>query len=306
MKGIIKYIQGRTGNPAKGWRIVLALTGLLLLTGSAVWAQPEAGPTSVSIGEEFVQELRTMLVMLGIIIFLVVNILILMTVKDAKHLSLKYILGGFTGRNAEDPVMDHNYDGIMELDNPVPAWLRLIMYGGVAFAFIYIIHFHILGTGPLQEEEYQIEMAEAEIKYKSVELPDDMIKLVTDQGRLARARTIFKENCATCHTENLGGDTGPNLTDEYWLHGGTVLDLYTTITNGVEGKAMISWKSRISSSERLELASYILSMQGTNPPNPRAPEGTKMGDAPADAPPSDSTQVDSLPAADSLPAGDSL
>lgn len=288
-------MKGRACRITQGWKRALSLIGLVLVSSTAIWAE-DGGVSSVAIGEDFLKELRIMLIMLGIIIFLVVNILVLMTVKDAKYLSLKYILGGFIGKNAEDKATDHEYDGIVELDNPVPAWLRLMMYGGVAFSFIYIIHYHVLGTGALQDEEYQIEMAEAEIKYKSVELPDDQIRMVTDAGRLSRAQSIFNENCATCHREDLGGDSGPNLTDAYWLHGGEILSVYQTITNGVEGKAMISWKSRISSSERLELASYILSLQGSNPTDPRDPEGSMAGEEA----PADSMQVDSLPA-DSVP-----
>jgi cytochrome c oxidase cbb3-type subunit 3 len=297
MKGILNNQKQKAFR--KRWRRGLAAMALLLTTGPAAWA---AGPgaTSVSLGEDFLRELQIMLIMLGVIIFLVVNILILMKVKDPKYLSIKYILGGFVGRNDEDVAMDHEYDGIVELDNPVPAWLRMIMYAGVAFGVIYVLHYHILGTGALQDEEYQIEMAEAELKYKSVELPDDQIRLVTDAGRLSRAQSIFNENCATCHREDLGGDSGPNLTDEFWVHGGEVLSVYHTITNGVEGKAMISWKSRISSSERLELASYILSLQGSMPADPRDPEGTVMGAELLVLIPGDSLQTDSL-GTDSIP-----
>lgn len=299
MKGIVNNKKGSFRRMAQGWKRAFSLMGLLLLAAATVRAR-EGGHTAVSIGEDFLWELKMILVMLGVIIFLVVNILVLMTVKDAKYLSLKYILGGFIGRNDADPVIDHDYDGIVELDNPVPAWLRLMMYGGVAFSIIYVVHYHVLGTGALQDEEYQIEMAEAELKYKSVELPDDQIRMVTDAGRLSRAQSIFNENCATCHREDLGGDSGPNLTDEYWIHGGEILKVYQTITKGVEGKAMISWKSRIPSSERLELASYILSMQGSNPANPRDPEGTRAGEASDTSGSSDSLTTDT-PEADSLP-----
>ena len=279
----------------KFWKTGL-LTATGLLASLAGYAQPyvEENPM-VEMDTSFQQQARVVLFLLVVIVFMTLLIVGMMASKNPNKFSIMWFLNSITGKGSPDPKMDHEYDGITELDNPMPAYLRLIFYGSIIFAVVYLFHYHVLGTGVLQTEEYLAEMEEAEKKYQGIELPDDQIILITDGARLEKARTIFNENCATCHSEDMGGISGPNLTDEYWLHGGTVKEVYSTITEGVPGKTMISWKKRISSTQRLELASYILSLQGTSPANPKAPEGTKMGEAPAQPVelPEDSTAVDS-------------
>lgn len=259
-----------------------------LTAGTAYGAEGDADPMA--------WRMNLLLWMMGGIALIVLYIAVLLSVKDPKVLSFKYFFEHITGRNAADPETDHEYDGIIELDNPVPAWLAGLFYATIIFAVVYVAHYHVLGTGPNQEEEYAIEQAEAFEKYKQVELPESQLVMVSDQGRLNRAMSTFKELCASCHGEQLAGLTGPNLTDPYWLHGGSIVDVYNTITNGVPGKTMISWKKQISSVERLELASYILSLQGSSPPDPKAPEGVLMG---TEVPDSAAVQ-DSLPSADTL------
>jgi cytochrome c oxidase cbb3-type subunit III len=233
----------------------------------------------VALNESFMLDVKILIYVLIFIALLVAYIALVLSVKDTKQLSLKHIWDGIAGRNAADTETDHDYDGIKELDNPMPAWLRLIFIGSIGFAVVYLIHFQFLKTGPSSKEEYELEMATAAETYKSVELPDDQLIQVSDGGRLASAEAIFVENCATCHRKDLGGESGPNLTDDHWLHGNTVKEIYHTITNGVPGKTMISWKDRIPSQERLALASYILSKQGSKPANPRAPEGVVAGES---------------------------
>lgn len=280
----------KTKYQSKSIRLKVLVPGIVLLLANAgLYA---ADKPAVRLEENFMMDIKILMYLLAFIALLVAYIAMVLSTKDASKLSFKYIWDGIVGRNSADPEMHHDYDGIRELDNPMPAWLRFIFIGSIIFAFIYMIHYHFLKTGPLSREEYEIEMATAAETYKAVELPDDQLMVVTDAGRLAAAEAVFVENCATCHRKDLGGESGPNLTDAYWLHGGSVKDLYHTITNGVPGKAMISWKDRISSQERLAIASYILSKQGSNPANPRAPEGVVGGaDAPAAAP--DSVAVDS-------------
>ncbi|MFM2376374.1 MAG: hypothetical protein RLZZ165_1471 [Bacteroidota bacterium] len=239
----------------------------------------------------FLRDIRILIYILILIALLVLYIAVVLSVKDVSRLSIRYIWEGIIGGNAADPDMGHDYDGIRELDNPMPAWLRFIFVGTIVFALGYLVHFHLLKTGPLSREEYDIEMATAAETYKSVELPDGQLTLVTDAGRLTAAKAVFVENCATCHRKDMGGESGPNLTDAYWLHGGSVKEIYHTITNGVPGKSMISWRDRIPSSERLAIASYILSLQGSNPASPRAPEGVLAGAGPAPAVP-DSAAAD--------------
>jgi cytochrome c oxidase cbb3-type subunit III len=277
----------------------LASGAVLMLTG--LWAHaanpPGVATPSVNLDSPVLLDLRIMVYVLAFIALLILYIAIVLSVKDPAQLSLKYIWDGIVGRNAADPETDHDYDGIKELDNPMPAWLRLIFIGSIAFAFVYMIYYHVTKIGPLSREEYDIEMAAAAETYKSVELPEDQLIQIMDGGRLTAAAAVFAENCATCHRTDLGGESGPNLTDEFWLHGGSVKEIYNTITNGVPGKTMISWKDRIPSQERLAIASYILSKQGSMPTNPRAPEGMKAGEESA---------VDSAPTAQDSVSGDTL
>ncbi len=253
---------------------ILSAGTLFLLTATALPAQES---TQIVLDDPFMRDIKILTWIMAVIAVLIAYIAIVMTVKDTKSLSITNIWDGIIGRNSPDPATDHEYDGIRELDNPMPAWLRLIFYGSIAFAFVYLIHYHVLETGALSHEEYEIEMALAAETYKSVELPEDQLIQITDLGRLSGAQSVFEENCATCHRTDMGGESGPNLTDEYWLHGGDVKAIYATITNGVPGKTMISWKDRIPSQQRLEIASYIMSKQGSKPANPKAPEGTIGG-----------------------------
>lgn len=188
-------------------------------------------------------------------------------------------------------MMDHKYDGIEELDNPIPAWLAAIFWGTVAFAPIYLLIFHVFEWAPLQEEEYTREMALAEMTYKDVELPDDAIVILNDELSIGHGQEIWMANCVACHGALGEGGIGPNMTDDYWVHGNTIKDIYRTVTNGVPEKGMISWSDQLSSKQRLEVASYITTLHGTNPPNPKDPEGTLMtGEEVMDSDiPSDST-----------------
>lgn len=264
-----------------------ALVLAVLVAGAASLqaAAPSQGPKVVNLDEKFLWELRIISFFLIAILLLLLNIFILLKVKDPSTLTLKYILGHFVGKDSPDPVMHHTYDGIQELDNPMPAWLRWTFYGSIVFAFVYLLHYQFLRTGPSSRQEYEIEMAAAAEQFKDVELPDDAIIAITDPGRLQFAAGVFKENCATCHGDKLQGLTGPNLTDAYWLHGGDIKEVYHTITEGVPGKTMISWKRLLPSQDRLALASYVLSLQGSNPAGAKDPEGVPAGQggAPADS-----------------------
>jgi cytochrome c oxidase cbb3-type subunit III len=254
--------------------------GFLIILSPSVHA---AENQTVQLTEGFQRDVKILVYVLVLIAVLIGYIAIVLSAKDVKTLSFKHMWDGIIGRNSPDPEMHHEYDGIRELDNPMPAWLKFIFIGTIIFSGIYLAHYHFFGTGALSKEEYEIEMAAAAETYKSVELPDDQLIAVTDGGRLTAAAAVFVENCATCHRKDLGGESGPNLTDQFWLHGGTVKDIYHTITNGVPGKTMISWKDRIPSQERLAIASFILSKQGSNPANPRASEGVIAGGSEAAA-----------------------
>ena len=178
-------------------------------------------------------------------------------------------------------VENHNFDGIRELANRPPYWLSFIFIISVIFAFIYLARYHIFKTGDLQEAEYLKEMAkyapaqEEASDLEALRPGEAAAPLVafTDNESLEAGKQIFTTNCVVCHLAEGQGLVGPNLTDQYWIHGGSYSDIVNTITEGVPVKGMISWKTQISKQQILEVASYILTLQGTNPPNPKAPEG---------------------------------
>ncbi|MEM6524491.1 MAG: cbb3-type cytochrome c oxidase N-terminal domain-containing protein [Bacteroidota bacterium] len=179
-----------------------------------------------------------------------------------------------------DIVLDHNYDGIRELDNHLPPWWKWLFYITIIFAVFYLGAYHVFDSLPLQEEEYmaQIEEAEAASAARLANLPESNIDennvtFVEDAGLLAKGKQVFNLNCAQCHKENGGGGIGPNLTDEYWLHGGSINDIYKTIKVGVPEKGMISWEPLLSPEQMQNVSSYIITMRGTNPEGAKDPQG---------------------------------
>lgn len=186
-------------------------------------------------------------------------------------------------------MMDHDYDGIKELDNVLPPWWVYLFYACIAFAFIYLVKFHILGYDD-QTTEFEKEMAEAKIaveEYKKT-APDLMDKekvtLLTDATSLAAGKAIFETNCIACHRNDGGGGIGPNLTDDHWILGGGIKNVFNTIMEGGrDGKGMVSWKAIIKPSDIQKVASYVLSLQGSNPKDGKAPEGDTWKDDSAPA-----------------------
>ncbi len=179
----------------------------------------------------------------------------------------------------EEIVLDHNYDGIKELDNSLPPWWVYMFYATIVFAVVYLVRFHVLG-GDSQEMEYQQAVAEARIeinKYKASS-PDVFdvanLTLLTDPSDLKRGKAIFNLNCASCHLADGGGQIGPNLTDEYWILGGGIKNVYNTVAKGGrDGKGMIAWNKTLKAEDIAKVSSYVLSLQGTTPAKAKAPQG---------------------------------
>ncbi len=179
----------------------------------------------------------------------------------------------------KDIMFDHAYDGIRELDNSLPPWWVALFYISIGFAVVYMTYYHFAGIGNSSREQYEIEMEQAEEAVqaylaKQADMVDESnVVLLTDEEALASGKTIFLESCATCHG-NLGeGGVGPNFADNYWIHGGSIKDLFKTIKYGVPEKGMISWKSQLRASDMQKVASFILTLQGTDPPNQKEPQG---------------------------------
>lgn len=178
-----------------------------------------------------------------------------------------------------DVMLDHDYDGIKELDNVLPPWWVKLFYLTIIFAFVYLIRFHIFNDYD-QTSEFETEMAtaQAEVEKYKLTAPDLMDKekvtLLTDATALAEGKAIFEAKCVACHKPDGGGSIGPNLTDGHWILGGGIKNVFNTIMEGGrEGKGMVPWKTEIKPSDIQKVASYVISLQGTNPPDAKAPEG---------------------------------
>lgn len=182
--------------------------------------------------------------------------------------------------NAKDPqeplLLDHDYDGIRELDNKLPRWWVWLFNLTIVFAVFYMIYYHILGQGNLMAAQYQQEMAIGNVvKARAIsEFENSMASLQpsTDPAVLAEGRDTFLKLCAPCHRVDGGGLVGPNLCDDYWLHGSNFVDNLQTIWNGVPAKGMVTWKGTLKPSTIYAAGSFIYSLRGTHPQNPKPPE----------------------------------
>ncbi|OQP53340.1 hypothetical protein A4D02_22910 [Niastella koreensis] len=207
-------------------------------------------------------------------------------VAGAKEFKLKPAISVWHKLNKFKPIeqeadldLGHDYDGIRELDNRLPPWWLYGFYISILAAGIYIWRYHIAQTAPLSKEEYQIAMNEAEVqkaaylKKSANNVDESTIKKLTAAADLEAGQKVFSQNCAACHGKAGEGIVGPNLTDDYWLHGGGIKDVFKTIKYGWPEKGMRSWKDDLSPMQIAQVASYIKSIHGSNPPNGKPKQG---------------------------------
>lgn len=180
--------------------------------------------------------------------------------------------------------MEHKFDGIAELNNPTPAWFMVLFYGTIIFGIGYMLNYHVFGYGKLQDEEYVAEIEQAaNDKIAFLANPANAASAVNennvvfskDAAVLQSGAALFANRCTPCHGEHAEGLVGPNLTDEYWLHGGQIKDVFKTIKYGVPEKGMIAWEKSLSAQQISDLSNYVLSLQGTKPAGAKAPQGNK-------------------------------
>ena len=177
----------------------------------------------------------------------------------------------------DDPLlMDHEADGIRELDNKLPRWWVWLFYITIIYAVIYFTYYHVLGAGDLMAAEYRREMKAGEaLKNSSMSKFEAGIAALEpsrEPAVLELGRQTFVKLCAPCHRPDGGGLVGPNLTDDYWIHGEKFSDNIKTIWNGVPEKGMVTWKGMLKPEEIYAVASYAHTLRGTKPPNPKPPE----------------------------------
>lgn len=175
--------------------------------------------------------------------------------------------------------LDHNYDGIRELDNNLPPWWVYMFYATMIFGVVYLVRFHVVKEYN-QDQEFEQELAQAQIEIETYRktaknlVDANTVELLTDATDLKQGKSIFDSNCVACHATDGGGGIGPNLTDNQWILGGGIKKIFHTISEGGrDGKGMIAWKQSLKPLEMAQVASYIIGLQGTTPANPKEAEG---------------------------------
>jgi len=200
-------------------------------------------------------------------------------------------LAGFVpnAEQEEDLMLDHDYDGVRELDNDLPPWWKGVFYISMAFAPVYLFFNHFSDNAMSSQEAYAVEMQEAEVSVKAFlatqedAVDETNVELLADANALSKGKLIYENRCTPCHGQLGEGSIGPNLTDEFWLHGGSIADVFKTVKYGVPDKGMIAWKNELRPRDIQEVSSYIFTLIGTNPPNAKEPQGEKyiVDDVPA-------------------------
>jgi cytochrome c oxidase cbb3-type subunit 3 len=257
------------------------LTASLFTTISAQTTQEEGIPDSY---------IQLMLVLVVGLILMAFALVFYFGMGDRKEpdihpfIFLKNIwskLSGSVPVEREDEIlMEDDFDGIRELDNKIPPWFNLLFLITVIIAVLYMLNFYVFKTGKLQYQEYDEEMRQAAIEKaelikSGVLVNENNVTRLMDAASLTAGRDIFKVNCVPCHGPEAGGVIGPNLTDDYWIHGGGIKNIFHTITYGVPAKGMISWQTQLNPRQIQEVASYIMSLHGTHPANAKPPQGVK-------------------------------
>jgi cytochrome c oxidase cbb3-type subunit 3 len=204
------------------------------------------------------------------------------TAKQAKALVSKPFWDRFNKaveiEKEADIMLDHDYDGIRELDNSLPPWWKYGFYLTIVVAVVYMYYYHIGGNGPGSLQEYAMEVEKGEEQKalylaQSANNVDENTVVMLDEAGIAAGEAVFQNMCAACHAKDGGGGVGPNLTDEYWLHGGSISDIFKSIKYGWPDKGMKSWKDDFSPKQIAELSSYIRALKGTQPAAPKEKQG---------------------------------
>jgi cytochrome c oxidase cbb3-type subunit III len=244
----------------------------------------------------FVFVVIVLVLLVTIYLVRILNLLVKQSEKDhAKKLGIVYIAQPtwwekmWQSANDFVPVaqekdieLNHSYDGIKELDNHLPPWWKWLFYGTIMWSVVYLVVYHVSSTMPLQIAEYESEVdnAAAEVRELRASQPqqaidENSLTFSSDAVIISNGKLVFTgNNCASCHRIDGGGNTiGPNLTDDYWLHGGEIKNIFGTIKNGVVEKGMPAWGKVMSPQEVRDVTFYVMSLQGTNPLNGKAPQG---------------------------------
>ncbi|MGZ3723722.1 MAG: cbb3-type cytochrome c oxidase N-terminal domain-containing protein [Bdellovibrionales bacterium] len=182
--------------------------------------------------------------------------------------------------NTDTDLTDHEYDGIKEYDNPLPTWWLVGFLMTIIFGFHYWLHYSIAG-GPTQLEELKEDLSKIERQQEksegAKETEQALAAIASTVEAKSKGEAVYGAKCAVCHGPQLQGLIGPNLTDDYWIHGkGKLTDIIATIREGVLDKGMPSWEHQLPKSDIQAVMAFVASRRGSNPPNPKAPQGEKI------------------------------
>lgn len=186
--------------------------------------------------------------------------------------------------DAKDPLLlDHEYDGIQEFDNPMPRWWLWIFYATIVYSVLYWFNVPGIGIGQGRLADYEATMAAAGARSEALAAlrtgPTDasLLAMTEDQAALELGATTYLQMCASCHAPDGGGLIGPNLVDDYWIHGNSPLQIHLVIEEGVLPKGMPAWGAMLRPEQVDAVTAYVMTLRGTTPANPRAPEGERVG-----------------------------
>lgn len=214
------------------------------------------------------------------------------------RLDKKFLTKAIPVEHEADALLDHDYDGIQELDNSLPPWWKYGFIITIGFAFVYLLNFHVWGNGKNPTEEYAAEMNQAKIEKEAYEannkdkIDESNVPMANEAG-IKRGKEFYTANCVACHGTLGEGGAGPNLTDDYWLHKGSLTDVYQTLKVGYADKGMQSWAIKFNPKEMSEIASFVKTLKGTNPPNAKAKQGDLYVEATAGSATGANTATDS-------------
>ena len=277
--------------------LILMLLGSLSATAQEAGAAPSASIGGVSptvfylmAGVIFAELL--VMVMLATQLRSLINVEVKKVAKPALAVAQPKISWWWRINNAyalekeKDIDLNHDYDGIRELDNSIPPWWLGAFFASILFGVVYLWRYHVAENAPLQLEEYTIAVQKAEVQQaaylkRAANNVDENTIAMLDASGIEAGKGLFAEKCVTCHgAEGQGAAVGPNLTDDYWIHGSNLQSIFKTIKYGVTEKGMRAWKDDLTPVQMAQLTSYVKTLKGTNPPNPKEPQGQLETDTP--------------------------